>query len=165
MQKLSAVEDARAVMREGTQWSAWRWLLEKGRVREIADRATAALDAADKKIKSSWPAEMKTAYSELEAAEKPAKRKNQLNHGAHVSHAISDDIRGAVEEVKEADDRAERCRLEAEEMFDEAERQFSAELARAAARKALRTYDLRETAIRKAEAAARRGVACHQYPE
>ena len=38
MHKLPAVEDARAVMTEGINWSAWRWLIEKRRVREIADR-------------------------------------------------------------------------------------------------------------------------------
>ncbi|HYL11830.1 MAG TPA: hypothetical protein VEV41_02280, partial [Terriglobales bacterium] len=58
--------------------------------------------------------------------------------------------------VKEADDKAEHCRLDAEDTFDEAERRFSADMAREGARKALKTYDLREAAIRKAEAAARR---------
>lgn len=156
MRKLIAVEDARAVMTEGMEWSAWRWLLEKGRVREIADRATAALDAADKKIKTTWPAEMKAAYAEPGMAGKSAKRKNGLNGGSQATDAISNEIKRAVEEVKKADARAERCRLAAEDMFDEAERQLSAELAREAARKALETYDLREAAIRKAEAAGER---------
>ncbi len=44
MRKLPAVEEARAIMTEGTEWGVWRWLLEKKRVREIADKARAALD-------------------------------------------------------------------------------------------------------------------------
>ncbi len=159
MRKLRAVEDARAVMTEGMEWSPWKWLLEKGRVREIADRATAALDAADKKTKSTWPAEMKAAYAELEADDKRSNRKSRLNHAEPVTCATSDDVRRAAEEVKKADDKAERCRLKAEDMFDEAERQFSAELARQAARKALETYDLREAAIGKGEAAGQGGAA------
>jgi hypothetical protein len=55
----------RTIMTERTHWSVWRWLLEKERVREIADRATAALDEADKKIKATWSSDLKRAYKEL----------------------------------------------------------------------------------------------------
>ena len=37
MQKLEAVEIARALMSEGKDWSVLRWLFEKRRVREAAD--------------------------------------------------------------------------------------------------------------------------------
>jgi hypothetical protein len=57
--------------------------------------------------------------------------------------------------VKDADERAQRAVAEAESLFDEAERRMSAELARQAAKKALESYDLRERAIGKAEAACR----------
>jgi hypothetical protein len=58
--------------------------------------------------------------------------------------------------AKKADDRAQRATLQAEQMFDEAERSFSADMARDAARKALESYDLREAAIRESEAAIER---------
>ena len=150
MRKLAAVQDARAVMTEGMDWSAWRWLLERQRVREIADRATAALDAADKKTKSSWSEDLKQAYAQLL---NHSKRNGQSKH---VDPAAIDPATILIAKaVKEADDKAERARLDAENTFDEAERQFSADMAREGARKALATYDLREAAIRKAEGAVR----------
>ena len=57
--------------------------------------------------------------------------------------------------VKEADDEAETARLDAEDTFDVAEKKLSASLAREGARKAIESWDLREAAIRKAEAAKR----------
>lgn len=155
MRKLPAVEDARAIMTQGLEWSAWRWLLERGRVREMADRATAALDRADQRVKSAWPEELKLAYAQLLAAEKKSKRKNGSNHGAEEPHFIAPEVWAIAQRVKQADDKAERCRLDAEDIFDEAERRISAAMARQGARKALETYDLRESAIRKAEAAVR----------
>jgi hypothetical protein len=153
MRKLPAVEEARAVMREGMEWGMWRWLLEKGRVREIADRATAALDEADGKVKATWSDELKRAYNELVHQEKHkrARRHEKDPETANIAPAL----RLTAERVKEADDEAERVRLDAEDTFDEAERRMNTELAREGARKALKTYDLREHAIRLAEAAAR----------
>jgi len=58
--------------------------------------------------------------------------------------------------VKQADDEAENARLDAEETFDEAERQLSSSMARQGAEKAIDSWDRREKAIRKAEALARR---------
>jgi len=160
VRKLAAVQEARAVMNEGMDWSAWKWLLESRRVRETADAATAALNAADRKVKSTWPADLKIAYSELLTT--GAKRKNGSNHGDEVTPTIAAEIRALAKQVKDADDKAERCRLAAEEKFDEAERRFSSDLAREGATKALETYDLREAAIRKAEAAGRQITAAHQ---
>ena len=62
MRRLAAVDDARTIMTERTHWSVWRWWLEKERVREIADRATAALDEADEKIKATWSSDLMRAY-------------------------------------------------------------------------------------------------------
>ena len=45
--------------------------------------------------------------------------------------------------------------MNAEQMFDEAEKRLSASMAREASQVAIDAYDLREKAIRKAEAAAR----------
>lgn len=145
MRKLPAVEDARAVMTEAMDWSVWRWLLEKRRVREIADRATAALDRADKKAKIAWSDQLKRAYGEV------------TNHGGRDGEGASDgippEIKLAARRIKQADDLAERSRLDAEDTFDVAEQRMNASLAREGARKALRTYDLREKAIARSEAA------------
>jgi len=51
MHKLEEVEYARSLMQQGREWPVWRWLFEKGRVREAADRATVALAAANRKVK------------------------------------------------------------------------------------------------------------------
>ncbi|MGZ4819106.1 MAG: hypothetical protein ACXVZJ_10800, partial [Terriglobales bacterium] len=55
--------------------------------------------------------------------------------------------------VKKADDAAHRARMDAEDTFDEAERQLSTRLAREGCRKAIASWELHEEAIRKAEAA------------
>lgn len=52
MRKLSVVEDARAIMTAGIQWSVLKWMMEKKRVRETADEARAALDELEKKVKA-----------------------------------------------------------------------------------------------------------------
>jgi len=155
MRKLAAVEEARAVMTEGIEWGLFRWLLEKGRVREIADRATAALDEADRKAKATWSDDLKSAYNELVDQEKPKRSRRQEKDPE--SHDIPPDVRLTAEKVKAAYDEGQRARVDAEDTFDEAERSMSTDLARVGCRKALDSYDLRERAIRMAEAAARRG--------
>ena len=67
MHKLIPVEEATALMEEGKDWSIWRWLLNKSRVRAAADRAVDALSEAEKKVKASWSDDLKKAYRELEA--------------------------------------------------------------------------------------------------
>jgi hypothetical protein len=154
MRKLPAVEDARAIMTEAMDWSVWRWLLEKSRVREVADRATAALDRADKRAKAAWSEELKNAYSELVNGD--ARLKGNPDGGTTVREdcdSVRPEIRLTAKRIKQADDQAERARLDAEDTFDEAERQMNTSLAREGACKALRTYDLREKAIAKSEAA------------
>jgi len=155
MRKLAAVEDARAIMTEGIDWSVWKWLLEKKRVREIADRATAALDRADSEAKANWSDDLKIAYLDLaEADDKPKKRRDNNKTESELD-SIDPKVVLTARRIKEADDAAERARLDAEDAFDEAERQMNVNLAREGARKALKTYDLREHAIRTSEAAAR----------
>jgi hypothetical protein len=63
------------------------------------------------------------------------------------------EIRLLVEKVKDADDAARRVRMDAEETFDEAERQLSTCLAREGCQKAIHSWELHEKAIRRAEAA------------
>ncbi|MBZ5597142.1 MAG: hypothetical protein LAN83_02365 [Acidobacteriia bacterium] len=153
MRKLPAVEAARAVMTEAMDWSVWRWLLEKSKVREIADRATAALDRADRKAKAAWSDELKKAYSELANGGAGLKRNGGGRATPEDCDSVRPEIRVTAKRIKQADDRAERVRLDAEDTFDEAEQQMSTSLAREGARKALLTYDLREKAIARSEAA------------
>ena len=158
MRKLTAVEDARTVMTEGIEWSAWKWLLEQKKVREIADRATAALDREDEKAKAAWSDDLKIAYLDLaEEEDKPKRARRQSGKKKEEGNSIDPEIRLTARRIKEADDVAERTRLDAEDTFDKAQQHMSADLAREGARKALKTYDLREHAIRKSQAAARPG--------
>jgi hypothetical protein len=150
MRKLATVEEARAVMTEAADWGAFRWLLEKGRVQEIADRATAALAQADRKVKADWSDALKRAYQELVDQEKP---RNTHRQEKDQKNGITREIRLVAKTVKEAYDEGQRARLQAEGTFDEAERRMSTDLARVGCRQALESYNLREQAIRKAEAA------------
>jgi hypothetical protein len=158
MEKLIPVEEARTLMNEGKHWGLWRWLLEKGRVRAAADRALEAFDEAEKKVKASWSDDLKKAYRELEARaalESNPRAKRQYQKAQEEAKDVDPKIKLAVERMKEADDQAYDARMDAEETFDEAERQLSASMARTGAQKALDSWDLREKAIRKAEALGR----------
>jgi hypothetical protein len=142
MHKLVEVEEAKALMTEALDWSIWKWLFEKGRVRQTADLGTDALEKAEKKVKAGWSAELRTAYREV---------------GREAANHVDPAIAAAAKRVKDADDEAEEARLDAEATFDEAERRLSAGMARDGALKAIQAFELRETAIRKAEFAARLG--------
>ena len=148
MRKLAAVEEARAVMTEAADWGVFRWLLEKGRVQEIADRATAALAQADSRVKEAWGEDLKRAYKALVQQEKSSR-----DHKKNGLPGIAPELTRLARGVKEAFDQGQRARLQAEATFDEAERRMSADLARTGCRQALESYDLRERAIRKSEAA------------
>jgi hypothetical protein len=74
MKKLPAVEDARAVMTEGTEWGVWKWLTEKKRVRGLADKARAALDDLEMKVKLTWSDDLKIAYNQVVSDDGDAKR-------------------------------------------------------------------------------------------
>ena len=65
MKKLEAVEEARAIMTQGMEWGIFKWLMEKPKVRRIADRATAALNDAEDKVKATWSDDLKRAYNYL----------------------------------------------------------------------------------------------------
>jgi hypothetical protein len=43
MRKLAEVDEAKALMTEGLNWSVMKWLREKKRVRRTADKANDAL--------------------------------------------------------------------------------------------------------------------------
>ena len=155
MRKLPAVEEARAVMTEGTKWGVWKWLLEKRRVRGIADEARAALDDFEMKVKDTWSDDLKIAYNQLVSKKGGAKQARQkAKLGKEEPPTIDSKVMAAAERVKEADDNAFNAHEDAEDAFAEAEKRMSTSGAREAARKALEAYDLHETAIRKAEALA-----------
>lgn len=150
MRKLAAVEEARAVMTEAMDWGMWRWLFEKGHVQEIADRATAVLAETDRRVKAHWNDELKRAYQEL--VDQGKSKRGDREERDHED-GITPGLRLAAKKVKEAYDEGQRARVDAEETFEEAERCMSTDLARVGCRKALESYDLRERAIGKAEAA------------
>jgi hypothetical protein len=156
MRKFPAVEDARAIMAEGMEWGVWTWLLEKKRVREIADKARTALDEFEMKVKSTWSEELKIAYNQLVSEGGDVKQARQKAKPAKKQAPKGDsELMAAVKQVKEADDDAYNAHEDAEDIFAEAEKRMSASGAREGARKALIAYDLHEAAIRKAEALAR----------
>jgi len=157
MRKLPAVEDARAIMTQGMEWGIWKWLLEKKRVRAIADEARAALDEMEAKVKASWSDDLKIAYNKLVSQEDNSKsaRKGDRPGRKAETQKIDPKATAAVKPVKQADDEAYNAHEAAEDIFAEGEKRMSTSMARDGARKALEAYDLHEAAIRKAEALAR----------
>ena len=150
MRKLQAVEEARAIMTQGKEWGVFKWLMEKRKVRGIADRATAALNEAEDNVKATWSDDLKRAYNFL-ATQNGDAGKNKKT----ASKAFDPETLAIAQKVLDADEETERQRLDAEDTFAEGERRMSTDMAREGAGKALATYDLHEKAIRKAEAAAR----------
>jgi hypothetical protein len=139
MRKLTEVEEAKAVMTEAVEWSVMKWLREKKRVRKMADKANDALDRVEEEVKATWSNELKAAYEQLRSKQGAPGGDPQVNN--------------FVKAVKQADDEAYRAHMEAENTFDEAERQLSAAMAREGCRKAILSWELHEKAIRKAESA------------
>ena len=151
MERIPEVETARALMNEATTWSVMKWLREKKRVRKTADHANAVLDQSSLAAKERWPAALRAAYTALIT---PADGKG----AGHVpqkqaSQAIDPEANRIARTIREADDEAYRARMDAENAFDEAERQLSTKLAREGCRKAIHAWDMHEKAIHKAQAA------------
>lgn len=150
MHKLPEVQEAKELMNQAKDWSAFRWLFEKPRVRQTADRANAALDRLNRTVKSRWSDEVKATYKALN---KPgATRRPEAPHQQPESDAS--EINLLLEKVIEADHAAHRARENAEQTFDEAERRMSTDLAKEGCKKAIRSWELHEKAIRKSEAIA-----------
>jgi hypothetical protein len=138
MEKLPEVEAAKALMTEAVSWSVMRWLKEKKRVRKTADQANAALDRLADALQKRWPEQLTLTYEAL-----PESKDHNSTPGGEfrrVAHAI-----------KRADEEAFQARMEAERIFDEAERKLSTPLAREGCRKAIHAWELKEKAIRKIE--------------
>jgi hypothetical protein len=152
MRKLTEVEDAKALMTEAVEWSVMKWLREKKRVRKAADKANDALDALEQETKRSWSPELTAAYDELRPASSNAAAGRQAP-AKNNTDSIPPEIKLAARQIRQADEQAYRAHMDAEETFDEAERQLSTRLAREGASKAIASWELHESAIRKAEAA------------
>jgi hypothetical protein len=147
MRKLTEVREAAELMNEANEWSVFKWMFEKPRVRETADVANAALDRLDRSVKAQWCDQLKSAYAEL------AYRNARRNHKSQAPQAGDDQLKMLAGKVKEADDAARRARMDAEQTFDDAERLLNITLAREGCQKAIYAWELHEKAIRKAEAA------------
>ncbi len=148
LRKLPAVEEAKALMIEAMDWSVFRWLFEKRRVRETADRANAALDKLNQAVKARWRSDVKAAYKELAAKAGGTAPRRQ---GEPASPTIDPQVRFFAKRVKEADDAAHRARVDAQDTFDEAETQLNTDLAREGCQKAIHQWELDEKAIRRAD--------------
>jgi hypothetical protein len=146
MRKLAEVEEAKALMLEARSWSVVKWLREKKRVRRAADKANEALDALEKEVKASWSPELKLAYDQLATPPDGLKLQNQ------ETVPVNPGLSRLAQQVKQADVVAYRAHLDAEEVFDKAERILSTSMAREGTRKAIESWELHETAIAKAEA-------------
>ncbi|HUI77477.1 MAG TPA: hypothetical protein VLY24_06160 [Bryobacteraceae bacterium] len=139
MHKLPPVEQAKELMSEAQDWGVWRWLLDKGKVRAAADEANDSLAEAEKQVKAAWSEELRKAY-----------------RGNGRMRDLDPEWKLALEKVREADEAAETAHLDAEATFAEAERRLSTSMAREGAQKAIASWELREKAIRRAEALARK---------
>jgi hypothetical protein len=149
MENIPAVETAKALMTEAVAWSVMKWLRDKKAVRKVADQANAALDQLNLAVKNRWPEDVRAAYGTL------VKQGAQTNNGRgrHQPNSPATDPEAIInaKRIKEADDKAYRARMDAEETFDDAEKKLSTALAREGCRKAIRSWELHERAIQKAE--------------
>lgn len=151
MSKLAAVKNAKALMTEAMDWSTFKWLWEKSNVRQTADEANAALDRLNKKTKAQWAEELKAAYRQILSGNGSRNKRNPHDQPTFTSNT-DPQILQSLKLVKEMDDKAHAARMDAEATFDEAERRMSTDLAREGCRKAIRSWELHEKAIRAAEA-------------
>lgn len=159
MRKLPPVEEAKALLSEAAKdWSTWRWLLEKKRLRTTADLAWEALEEVEKGVKASWNDDLRKAYRELQAAaavDGKAASKHLYEKARQDAKDLGPELKAFAEKLWKADDEAFQLRMTAEETFDQAERHMSIPMARKGSEQAIAAYELREKFIRKAEAAAR----------
>jgi hypothetical protein len=152
MRKLPEVQEAKDLMNAAMEWSSFRWLFEKSRVRETADRANAVLDRLNRSVKTQWSDEIKATHKRLSAKTPAALRR--LEKDPPQAECTDAETILLLEKVIEADQSAHRARMDAEDTFDRAEKLMSTDLAREGCKKAIHSWELHEKAIRKAEAIA-----------
>jgi hypothetical protein len=155
MDRLKAVEDAKALLEQGKEWSIVKWLTEKRHVRRVADEGTAALDRAERDVKSTWTEDLRSAYAALTAPslDDDPFAAAEWEFAQQQAQNLPPEIVEVARRVKAADDIATQARLTAEKTFDEAERRLSARLARLGAEQAIEAYEIRYKAIETAEQA------------
>jgi len=152
VKKLAEVETAKALMKDAIDWSVLKWLWEKATVREIADKADAALDRLNRKTKAQWSEELKHAYRcALNGTNHKGNGQSQQDQ-ANGDGADDPELLLAARRVRQIDDKARSARLDARQTFDQAERLLSTTLAREGCKKAIRSWDLHAKAILEAEA-------------
>ncbi len=147
MKTLPEVEAAKTLMNEAMTWSVMKWLREKKRVRKTADLANAALDQASQAVRERWPEPIRTAYEAIVMQAAGSARRQQA-----VPVKTDPAATLTARKSRDADDEAYHAHIEAENIFDDAERKLSTSLAREGCRKAIHSWHLHEQAIRKAEA-------------
>jgi hypothetical protein len=140
MKAIHEVDEARALMTEAINWSVMKWLGEKKRVRKAADLANDTLDRMAGEIKQKWSPALRAAYEEIKA--NPDKGK---------ANGAASDLKAFALRVREADAEAYRIRMEAEDIFDKAERRLSTSMARDGCRKAIEGWGVHEKALQLAE--------------
>ncbi len=148
MERVPQVEAAKALMSEAMTWSVMKWLREKKRVRSAADEANAALDHLRQEVHKRWSAALQSQYTAVAAEAKAGLmgRSSRKNDG--VEQVL-------LQQLRKADQEALNAREDAEKTFDDAERQLSTRMARDGCQKAIRSWELHEKAIQKAEGLAR----------
>jgi len=146
MHRLEEVQEAKELMNKAMEWSTFKWLWEKSTVRHKADQANAALDRAERNIKAKWSDETKAAYKKLSS------RKSQGEDPADEQKVLDVATSQLVKKVVDTDHAAKHARADAENTFEEAEEKMSTDLAREGCKKAIRSWELKEKAIRNAEA-------------
>ncbi len=132
------LDQARKIMTEAKQWSVMKWLSEKKRVRKVADAANLALDTLEESLRANWDPQLAAAYKELKSGPSP---KNATN---------PETVRLA-NSIRRAHDAALGMRMEAEAIFDKAEKRLSTAMAREGCDKALDGWEAHEEAIRLSE--------------
>jgi len=159
MQKLIAVEEAKALMSEAMDWYLWGWLTGKRKLRATADRAWEALDQAEEKVRAAWREDLRKAWRELEAEaalQANPRAKRQYEKAREEASDVDPEVKLAAKKLKEADAEAYALRMQAEETFDEADRRMSTSMACEGARQAIDAWETREKFLRKMESLGRK---------
>jgi len=150
MKQLREVETAKSLMTEAMRWSVMKWLREKRRVRQAADQANAVLDQLSKIVQQGWPEELRREYESLRRdGASPETIKRRIPRKQAPSSDI--DWRALAQGIKVLDDEAYQARMDAEITFDSAEKKLSTHLAREGCAKAIRSWELKQNVIQRAE--------------
>jgi len=90
MQKLPAVEEAKALFAEARDWGMWTWLAEKRRARRTADAAWEALDAYEQKVKARWSVGIRAAAESDKALRGLERKAHQAHQNAETQFDEAD---------------------------------------------------------------------------